>query len=27
VSRLSRRGVVKITRGVGTFTLNYVAAH
>jgi hypothetical protein len=26
VSRLSRRGLVKITRGVGTFTLNYVAA-
>ena len=26
VSRLSRRGVVKITRGVGTFTINYVAA-
>ena len=26
VSRLSRRGQVKITRGVGTFTLNYVAA-
>ncbi|MDX2253101.1 MAG: hypothetical protein NW202_12505 [Nitrospira sp.] len=27
VSRLSRRGLVKITRGVGTFTINYVAAH
>ena len=26
VSCLSRRGVVKITRGVGTFTINYVAA-
>jgi hypothetical protein len=26
VSRLSRRGLVKITRGVGTFTINYVAA-
>ena len=26
VSRLSRRGLVKITRGVGTFTLSYVAA-
>ena len=26
VSRLSRRGLVKITRGVGTFTLRYVAA-
>jgi hypothetical protein len=26
ISRLSRRGQVKITRGVGTFTLNYVAA-
>lgn len=25
VSRLSRRGLVKITRGVGTFTINYVA--
>ena len=27
VSRLSRRGLVKITRGVGSFTLNYIAAH
>jgi hypothetical protein len=26
VSRLSRRGLVKVTRGVGTFTINYVAA-
>ena len=26
VSRLSRRGQVKITRGVGTFTINYIAA-
>ena len=26
VSRLSRRGLVKITRGVGTFTLNYQPA-
>lgn len=27
VSRLSRRGLVKITRGVGTFTLYYLPAH
>ena len=26
VSRLSRRGLVTTTRGVGTFTLKYVAA-
>ena len=26
VSRLSRRGLVTTTRGVGTFTLRYVAA-
>lgn len=26
VSRLNRRGLVKITRGVGTFTINYLAA-
>jgi len=26
VSRLSRRGLVKVTRGVGTFTIKYLAA-
>jgi hypothetical protein len=26
VSRLSRRGLVTITRGVGTFTIKYLAA-